>query len=117
MVGVSASTIALAMAAMQPPVGVSAPALLALGFIIGIVLVVVGLLEQKNRTRRAHLMAAGVLLLGIMSIVTPLLWYGYPAFLTGVVVMTLGELVILTLLALVGGLLLAYGLQLARTRD
>jgi hypothetical protein len=105
------------MAAMQPAVAVSAPALLALGFIIGIVLAVVGLLEQKNRTRRGHLLAAGVLLLGVMSVATPLLWYGYPAFLTGVVVMTLGELVILALLALVGGLLIAYGLQLARTRD
>jgi Ca2+/Na+ antiporter len=102
---------------MQPAVAVSAPALLASGFIIGIVLVVVGLLERKNRTRRAHLMAAGVFLLGIMTVATPLLWYGYPAWLTGVVVMTLDKLVILTLLALVGGLLIAYSLQLARTRD
>ena len=117
MVEFGASTLTSAIAAMQPAVAVSAPALLALGFIIGIVLVVVGLLAQKNRDRRAHLMAAGVLLLGIMSIVTPLLWYAYPAFLTGLAIVTAGELVLLTLLAVVGGLLIAYGIQLAWTRQ
>jgi FtsH-binding integral membrane protein len=117
MLGGSASIQAFASAAMQPMVMVSIPALLGFGFIVGIVLVLLGLVEQKNQQRRAHLMAAGVIVLGIMSVVTPLLWYGYPALLTGVVVLNLGELVILTLLALISGLLIAYGIQLARTRD
>jgi len=116
MAAVTASTLALAIAALQPLVAVSLPALLALGFVVGLVLLVLGLLEMKKGKRRAHLIAGGTTLLGVMSVVTPLTWYGYWAFLGGVVVMGLGDLLIVALLALFGGLLIAFGIQSARTR-
>jgi uncharacterized membrane protein len=106
------------MAAQQPLVTVSVPAVLAVGFIIGIVLLVVGLLEQKDRTQRAHLTGAGALLLGIMTVATPLLWYGCWPLLTGsVIIMSISEIAVLTLLGLVSGVLITYGIQLVRTRE
>jgi len=117
MAAVTASTLVLAVAALQPLMAVSLPALLALGFIVGLVLLGLGLLEVKKAKRRAHLIAAGATLLGVMTVVTPLTWYGYWAFLVGVVVMGLGDLLILALLALFGGLLIAFGIQSARTRE
>jgi len=116
MAAVTASTLVLAVAALQIGMTVSLPALLALGFIVGLVFLVLGLLKAKQGKRRAHLIAGGATLLGVMTAVTPLTWYGYWAFLGGVVVMSLGDLLILALLALFGGLLIAFGIQLAGTR-
>ncbi len=85
---------------------VSMPFILAIGFLIGIVLLVLGYRETEDRPRRNRLMGTGTIVIGIMIPVTPLSWYGYGAF-TAALVVGIVELFIIAL-ALVLGVVLMY---------
>ncbi|MHA2003575.1 MAG: hypothetical protein ACW960_05645 [Candidatus Thorarchaeota archaeon] len=82
------------------------PPLLALGFLIGIILLVLGYREESDLTRRHHLMGSGVVVIGIMIPITPLSWYGYWMVTRGLV-LGLTEIVIIAI-ALIVGILLVY---------
>ncbi|MFX1261861.1 MAG: hypothetical protein ACFFAZ_07240 [Promethearchaeota archaeon] len=53
------------------------PPLLILGFLIGIILIVLGYREQTDFTRHQHLMGLGIIIIGIMIPVSVIAWYGY----------------------------------------
>ena len=53
------------------------PPLLILGFLIGIILIVLGYREQTDFTRHQHLMGIGIIIIGIMIPVSVIAWYGY----------------------------------------
>jgi hypothetical protein len=53
------------------------PPLLALGFLIGIVLFVLGYRENVDLVKRSHRMGLGLIIIGIMIPISPLSWYGY----------------------------------------
>ncbi|MFW9886660.1 MAG: hypothetical protein ACFFER_00655 [Candidatus Thorarchaeota archaeon] len=61
----------------QPMFAVPIPILLALGFLIGFVFLVLGYREESDLIRRNHLLGLGIVILGIMIPVTPLSWYGH----------------------------------------
>ncbi|MHA2300153.1 MAG: hypothetical protein ACXACD_04275 [Candidatus Thorarchaeota archaeon] len=82
------------------------PPLLALGFLIGIIILVLGYREDSDLTRRYHLMGLGVVVIGIMIPVTPLSWYGYWMVTSGLV-LGLVEIAIIAV-ALIVGILLVY---------
>ncbi len=77
---------------------ISIPSLLAIGFIAALVLYLLG--QRK----------AGIILFGLMIIVTPLLWYGSFAM-HGSIVMTIADILILSLLSSIGGIIIGVGLQ------
>ena len=82
------------------------PPLLALGFLIGIIMLVLGYREESDLTRRHHLMGLGVVVIGIMIPATPLSWYGYWMIIRGRV-LELSEIAIIAI-ALIIGILLVY---------
>ena len=83
------------------------PLLLALGFLIGIILLIIGYRETADLQRRYHLMGIGVIFIGIMIPVTPLSWYGYWAVTTGII-LGLIDIAIIAI-ALIAGIILIYG--------
>jgi len=82
------------------------PPLLALGFLIGAILLALGYREDSDLTRRHHLMGLGVVVIGIMIPVCPLSWYGYWMVTSGLVL----ELIEITIIAvaLIIGIILVY---------
>jgi hypothetical protein len=86
---------------------VNIPALLALGFLIGILLVAIGYREKGNLVLRAHRIGLGIIIIGIMIPVTPLAWYGFLLLRTGIII--LGPLdIAIIILALIAGLIGLY---------
>ncbi len=82
------------------------PPLLALGFLIGIILLVLGYRENADLTRRNHLMGLGLIIIGIMIPVTPATWYGYLVVIHGLV-LGLTEIAVISI-ALILGIILIY---------
>lgn len=77
---------------------ISIPGLLAVGFIAALVLYLLG---QRQ---------AGIILFGLMIIITPLSWYGSFAM-QGSLLMSIGDILILSLLSSIGGIIIGVGLQ------
>lgn len=86
------------------------PPLLALGFLIGIILLVLGYREKADLTRHQHLMGLGIVIIGIMIPVTPLSWYGYQMVTIGLILGLL-ELAIIAATLVVGIVLLFIGFK------
>ena len=82
------------------------PPLLALGFLIGVVLLILGYREESDIARRHHLMGLGVVVIGVMIPVTPITWYGYWIVTSGLV-LGLIEIAIIAV-ALVIGIVIIY---------
>ncbi|TET09762.1 MAG: hypothetical protein E3J86_07240 [Candidatus Thorarchaeota archaeon] len=82
------------------------PPLLALGFLIGIILLVLGYRENADLTRRNHLMGLGLIIIGIMIPVTPATWYGYLVVIHGLV-LGITEIAVIAI-ALILGIILMY---------
>lgn len=86
------------------------PPLLALGFLIGTILLVLGYREDSDLTRRHHLMGLGVVVIGIMIPVCPLSWYGYWIVTSGLV-LGLIEITIIAVTLIIGILLVYKGVK------
>ena len=82
------------------------PPLLALGFLIGFILLVLGYRENADLTRRNHLMGLGLIIIGIMIPVTPATWYGYLVVIHGLV-LGITEIAVISI-ALILGIILMY---------
>ena len=59
------------------------PVLLAIGYLIGFVLLVLGYRNETDLTRHHHLMGLGIVVIGIMIPVTPISWYVHGIVTTG----------------------------------
>ena len=86
------------------------PPLLALGFLIGIILLVLGYREKIDLTRHQHLMGLGIIIIGIMIPVTPLTWYGYFIVTSGLILGLL-EIVIIAVTLVIGIVFLYIGFK------
>ena len=84
------------------------PVLLALGFLIGIILLVLGYMEKTDPTRHQHLMGLGIIIIGIMIPITPLSVYGYLVLVRGLILGII-EIVIIALALIIGIVLLYIG--------
>jgi len=90
-------------------VGVNLPALLIIGFVIAVMVLILGFVEKKNHLKKRRLMAAGAILLGIMVDAVPLTWYGYWAITMGSILMTIGDILIMAFLSIIGGIIITLG--------
>jgi hypothetical protein len=61
------------------------PPLLALGFLIGLVLLLLGYRENADLVKRNHRMGSGLIIIGIMVPISPLSWYVYWILTSGLV--------------------------------
>jgi hypothetical protein len=86
------------------------PTLLALGFLIGFVILALGYREGFDITRRHHLMGLGVVIIGIMIPATPISWYGYWIVTSGLV-LGLIEITIIAVALIIGILLMYKGVK------
>lgn len=86
------------------------PPLLALGFLIGIILLVLGYREKTNLTRHQHLMGLGIMIIGVMIPVTPLSWYGYLIVTSGLI-LGLIEIAIIAVALILGIVFLYQGFR------
>ena len=89
------------------------PPLLALGFLIGTILLALGYREDSDLTMRHHLMGLGVVVIGVMIPVSPLSWYGYWMVTSGLV-LGLGEIAIIAVALIIGILLVYIGVKTYR---
>jgi uncharacterized membrane protein len=97
---------------MQEPMStVFMPFILALGFTIGIVLLVLGYRETEDRPRRNRLMGLGIVVIGIMIPVTPISWYAYWV-LTAALVLGIVELTIIGIAVILGIVLMYLGARI-----
>ncbi len=81
--------------------GFSGPGILGIGFVIAILLIVIGFREKGDFLRKVRFVRAGGVLLGLMIIVTGVAWYGYLLMTTP---LTLTDVIILTAISSFGGL-------------
>jgi hypothetical protein len=86
------------------------PPLLALGFLIGFILLVLGYREESDLTRHHHLIGLGVVVIGIMIPVTPLTWYGYWIVTSGLI-LGLNEIAIIAVAVIIGIILIYKGIK------
>ncbi|MFX1484612.1 MAG: hypothetical protein ACFFCP_15650 [Promethearchaeota archaeon] len=86
------------------------PPLLALGFLIGIILLVLGYREQTDPTRHQHLMGLGIVIIGIMIPVSPLSWYLYWIVTSGLILGII-DIAIIAAASIVGIILLYLGFK------
>jgi len=89
----------------------SMPFILALGFLVGIVLLLLGYREIEDRPRRNRLMGLGTIVIGIMIPVTPVSWYVY-LMLTAVLVLGIVELAIIAIAVILGIVLMYLGARI-----
>ena len=92
------------------------PMLLALGFLIGIVILALGYREGSDMARRHSLIGLGVIIIGIMIPATPISWYGYWMVISGLV-LGLIEIAIIAVALVVGILLMYKGVKTYSTGD
>jgi hypothetical protein len=100
----------------QQMVSINLPSLLALGFLVGIVLLIIGYRERGDFQRRNRFIGSGLSIIGIMTLLTPLSWFLYFAYIYGTVIMTSGDIAIFAMLAFIGGILAGVGLIIAQNR-
>lgn len=85
------------------------PSILALGFILAVVLMVLGYRESQTPSRANLLFRAGLTFLGVMIALTPMVWYVYlELYLTGFV-MSLSDMAIFGLGMFSGGTVTGVG--------
>lgn len=85
---------------------VSFVGLLATGYLVGIVLIVLGRLRDQPRVT-----ATGVVVLGLMVLATPLTWYLYQVnYQGGSIRFTATDVLLLGVLAFLGGLVAGLGM-------
>ena len=85
------------------------PPLLAIGFLIGILLIASGYRSQNDRQ-----LGLGVMIIGFMIPITPISWYGYWIVTSGLV-LGLIEIAILAIALIIGLLLLYKGFKIYST--
>jgi Na+/phosphate symporter len=85
--------------------GLSAPGILGIGFVIAILLIVIGFREKDDFPRKVRFIRAGGILFGIMIIVTGLTVYGYLVAVMALS-MTLQDVIILASVSSIGGLIM-----------
>ena len=85
--------------------GFSGPGILGIGFVIAILLIVIGFREKEDFLRKVRYVRSGGILFGIMIIVTGLIVYGY-LVVTMSLSMTLQDVIIATLVSSMGGLII-----------
>ncbi len=83
--------------------GFSAVGILGTGFVITILLILIGLREKDDSLRRVRFLRAGGVLLGLMIVVTGFTWYAY--FVYPYPPHHLEDVVLLTMISSVGGLI------------
>jgi hypothetical protein len=86
------------------------PTLLALGFLIGFVMLALGYREGSDITRRHHLMGLGVVIIGIMIPATPISWYGY-WMVVSALILGLIEIVFIAVALIIGIILIYKGVK------
>ncbi len=90
------------------------PLLLAIGFLIGIILIVLGYRNQSDLVKRHHQMGLGIMIIGFMIPVTPISWYGY-WMLTNGLVLGLIEITIIAVALIIGFVILYKGFKIYST--
>jgi hypothetical protein len=85
--------------------GLSGPGILGIGYLIAILLIVIGYKEKEDIHKRVRYIRMGGVLFGIMIIVTGLTVYGYLVTVM-FLVMTLQDVFILALVSSIGGLII-----------
>jgi len=93
---------------------VSIPGLLIMGFGIALVFLILGYREGADISKRRRFTGIGLDLLGLMMIVTPLSWYGMWAITSGLAQMTILDILLLTVFAALGGLIIGVSVVYAR---
>jgi len=78
--------------------------ILTAGFMIAILLIIIGFREKSACSRKVRLIRAGGILLGLMMISTGFTWFGYLAS-TSSTPLAFEDVVILTLVSSIGGLI------------
>jgi hypothetical protein len=93
---------------------VSLPALFATLYLIALVLLFVGVREEADIAKRLRLMRMGGVLLGFTTILLGFMWYAtQPQMaLLGYVEMRLEDLLVLTALSSVGGVIMGFALRM-----
>ena len=86
------------------------PPLLAIGFLIGILLLVMGYRIKSDLIKRHHQMGLGTVIIGIMIPITPLSWYGYWA-LTSIVLLGIIDIAIIVVTLIIGIVLVYKGIK------
>ncbi len=90
---------------------VSIPMILLVAWVVAAVTLGFGVLKRQRR-----FVQAGVVLAGLMTLVTPLAWYAYAAAHPDVYTIGVADVVILGLLAFLGGAVLRSGLNVPAPR-
>ncbi|MFX1260474.1 MAG: hypothetical protein ACFFAZ_00160 [Promethearchaeota archaeon] len=94
---------------------VNIPALLALGFLIGILLVAIGYRERETLVLRAHRIGLGIIIIGIMIPTTPLTWYISLELIAGIVILGILDIAIIILALTIGFFGVYYGFKTYRS--
>jgi len=91
-------------------IAIPIPAILVLGFLVGIILLLLGYRENTDPTKRQHRMGLGIIIIGIMIPITPASWYGYLIVTSGLI-LGLIEIAIIAVTLLIGIVLLYLGVK------
>ncbi|MFX1558980.1 MAG: hypothetical protein ACFFBL_00155 [Promethearchaeota archaeon] len=86
------------------------PPLLAIGFLIGVIILALGYRENSDLTRRNHLMGIGIIIIGVMIPITPLSWYGYLIVTSGLI-LGIFDIIIIGIALILGIILLYVGFK------
>jgi len=86
------------------------PPLLAIGFLIGIILLALGYRTKADLIKRHHQMGLGTVIIGIMIPPTPISWYGYWA-LTSVILLGIIDIAIIAVTLIIGIVLVYTGIK------
>lgn len=89
---------------MQQMFAITPVPILAAGFIVAILLIIIGFRERSDYSSKVRLIRAGGILLGLMMIATGLTWFGYLTS-TSSTPLTFEDVVIPTLVSSIGGLI------------
>jgi hypothetical protein len=81
------------------------PSILGIGFVIAILLIMIGYREKENIRRRVRYLRMGGVFFGIMVIVTGLTVYGYLVMVVSLI-MFLQDVVILSMVSSFGGVII-----------
>jgi hypothetical protein len=100
----------------QPMYVINIPSLLVIGFVIALVLIYYGRGKGKDNPSYYTLMGTGIVLLGVMIMIVPLSWYGSLALIQTSVEMLSSDILILTVLSTIGGIVIGYGLIFIQKR-
>jgi len=85
---------------------INVPSLLIIGFLIGVILIIRGNRDLEDLTKRSRLLKVGISIIGIMIPVTPLSWYGYWVFSSGMALMIIDYAIIA--ISIVVGIIVIY---------